>query len=1208
MFVNLIQERQEVPSYHLLFFDKAVKRLKDLNLSSLPSDNRHNPKYRQQNVSVPGYKFDASTPLYEHVIIMDARDACFSLPSDVLSSNTTSIADLKSRRDEFLGSVTNFEHALSHDDRSDSHDMTVEKSTDRQELVGQFDLHLDDFTKGPLIIPGPLLKERNIDRDGDTPTDQEYIYDTIWPIFDHNITDEVTNDTVRSELKKLRDRRKQVSEKSDAICNLFIREDVERNCYKINNRLLNAFRVPIHYDAKDAVLLTNFSDECKAAIMMTVGVFNVSMVLLSTRALHASSSSRDIVQALSILSHLDSMNLLNQVDETTWRSLIIAATTIEAGYFKDNLIRLLQASMQTAGVVPNVLTSTQRSAISSVARGIESPSETVSDPLSASVLDSFCHLEELGLVWFAHKILPFETVSGSPTLSIETPSSYYDPGPKTFQLSPPPPSLSSSVTPSPMRRFSNIFRKNSAEQHIIRKVQRKSIKALGAAVESANFMLLTKKMSYFSMQRPPESVVLFTVPQTIPPSISIERAADTTLASDMKSKVYAMREIFNKIQKLKKLELCSHGAEQSAKSVVSHVDNSSLAGVVVLVLRGASCLDVCNTGGNVLKRTTIYSRLWTTMAPDTVVKGAPGVGAFSTDQKASTDVVNGESVKLNIQNVWKDEVNVDLCGDFTDDGSEKCHIFDTCLGKGLFSVGAVLESGNPNIDVQLFSLSGEKTAVVHFTVDFTTFDRSAGGDDSCRISSQKSLESFFHTNNSSSVENSSKKLSRPASLGGSTPTAVSNPQIEKKKTWKERLSFGLYKDNAEVPCSSPTHTRRSMTPPPSLGKIEEGDDSCKGLSDIKLKIDMTESVEARNGDTRDTVVLAGGGDEEVPTSSVSTSTTTEETSSIDGSGEPVSALRAEIKTAQDRITNRIKESDKVTRNLIKHQKRSIGIYSCTPCAVCGFCMTDDEMMAEWAGFPSVATGASKPKREGEGRQSKHGIMEAHVIVCVMCHADVVPLLHVQQYEHSNADGVSRLILLEETSVPYISPFGVRFKMEAVIAENGTDILNSSWLLETFPYLYWNMLWYSTRLDLPSGLSPPHSWLTSESSQKIKTSEHLFFGPVEVSWRECVVRAKLERVLEGEQLEIDIKDVFPGASESDLEAAGNIASTMDTTPTGFSAAFMECAKLKSLPTCFHDSPARGLYLTFLMLAQYASITRAVNFQSRNLYLDLPKVSE
>lgn len=1250
MFVNLIQERLEVPSHHLLFFDKAVRRLKELNLSTLVSDSRHNPKYRQQNQAISGYKVDPSTPLYEHVFVLDSRDACFLLASDAVATGMSSSPGLKQNRDLFLGCVSNFEHALSRDDRSDSQDMTVGKGTDRQELVSQLDLNLDDFMKGPLIIPGPLLKERNIDRDGDAPTDQEYLYDTCWPTFNHNITHEIMQDSVRTELRNLREKRKQVAERLDSSCHLFIREECERTCFKFNHRLLNALRLPIHYDAKDSALLTSFPDECKAAVSLTAGIFNVSLVMLSARALCKVSSARDIVQALSIVSHLDSMNLLYQIDESAWRSMIIACNNIEEGYFRVNLFRLLMASLQSAGLSPNVLTSSQR-----CSSAVPPPRSECAMPSTATaggenfedvVLDTFVHLEELGLAWFAQKIVPFDIISSSsPTevaASSPAPSTYYDSGPKSFQPSastsyP----VSSSSAPSTMQRFSNIFKKNSVEQHMVRKVRRKSVKASVASVETANFMRLVKDSSYFSMQRPQGPFMMFSVPQILPSGIIDESKTEMLLSSikseDIEVKVQEVRDIFNKIQKLKQVDASSQHKTDSQASTGCTSGNAVSGEVAVQALKVSSLCN-CNTKDSQVDASTVYARMWVKGSPHASVKTSPGISASidissSLNADGNDDQVSLEKevVTLKIDHIATDQVYVELYGDFKTDNAKYSHLFDQSLGVGHFCFGAISGNGKKILDLQLLSPTGEKTASLHLSTAFVP--------GSNRITSQTSMESFFDGKRSVGGASETRHVTaRSASIGGDTSASPgSRRQPESvKKTWKERLSFGLYKGDKggdggctpppmkqieEIVCENETAKLKDVQE--AMIHLDLANRGCNGdtssavedstgssMSSIKTVVDDAH-IQGDVGKKREEIA------EELEKGEVYVMrpTVVKQTDApdLDRHADPLANLRNEIQSTQEKIMQKMYDFENISKAVIQEQKGAIGIYSCSPCLVCGYCMLDDEMMAEWAGFPSLFSGGET--RSGE-ISNKKDIVKAHIISCVKCKSDIVPLLHIQQYEHiklSDDEETSHVGLMWENTIPYLSPFGVRYVMESMMAENGTEMLRNEWLIKKSPLLYWNILWYSTRLNMPSGFIP-RSWSNytpafSDIEGNVQISKGIdvnYFGPVVISWRECTVQAKIRHLLCGNNSDLSIADLFPGATKNELDVAEKIMTSLDSSLSSLSTAIIQCAELKSLQICFYESPARGLYLTMLMLVHYYKPPQMVNFQTNNIYMDLSKV--
>lgn len=57
--------------------------------------------------------------------------------------------------------------------------------------------------------------------------------------------------------------------------------------------------------------------------------------------------------------------------------------------------------------------------------------------------------------------------------------------------------------------------------------------------------------------------------------------------------------------------------------------------------------------------------------------------------------------------------------------------------------------------------------------------------------------------------------------------------------------------------------------------------------------------------------------------------------------------------------------------------------------------------------------------------------------------------------------------LEPISVPYLSPLVLRKEFENILNREGYNCLIKSQFVDDHPIVYWNLLWYFTRLNLPS---------------------------------------------------------------------------------------------------------------------------------------------
>ncbi|XP_073492619.1 DENN domain-containing protein 4C isoform X1 [Aquarana catesbeiana] len=63
------------------------------------------------------------------------------------------------------------------------------------------------------------------------------------------------------------------------------------------------------------------------------------------------------------------------------------------------------------------------------------------------------------------------------------------------------------------------------------------------------------------------------------------------------------------------------------------------------------------------------------------------------------------------------------------------------------------------------------------------------------------------------------------------------------------------------------------------------------------------------------------------------------------------------------------------------------------------------------------------------------------------------------------------------SVPYLSPLVLRKELESLLENDGDQVIHTATFINQHPIIYWNLVWYFRRLDLPSNL--PGLILTSE---------------------------------------------------------------------------------------------------------------------------------
>lgn len=78
------------------------------------------------------------------------------------------------------------------------------------------------------------------------------------------------------------------------------------------------------------------------------------------------------------------------------------------------------------------------------------------------------------------------------------------------------------------------------------------------------------------------------------------------------------------------------------------------------------------------------------------------------------------------------------------------------------------------------------------------------------------------------------------------------------------------------------------------------------------------------------------------------------------------------------------------------------------------------------------------------------------------------------------------------TVPYLSPLVLWKELESLLENEGEAVLAEAGVVDQHPIVYWNLVWYFRRLDLPSNL--PGLALTSEHCNRDSQVGHLWPGP------------------------------------------------------------------------------------------------------------------
>lgn len=271
--------------------------------------------------------------------------------------------------------------------------------------------------------------------------------------------------------------------------------------------------------------------ESKGSIGTVLDIFALSIMMLSIRAVNGIYPIGSILQLFSIVSHLDKSKILNFLDETSWRSMLVACCSIDAHDFGHKATCILFETMKSADKPTDALAFTQY--CQSFSRKLRKTSST---PMA--LLDPFCHLEQLGLSWFSQKSIPLETPipSESATCNVEVSDHPHTPVKKSLSgphTPPPPPEGSSPHGQSPSTPSSggNIWRlfkgsmKNASVEVAAPVTDEFAEKALIATSDMAKSLKMGIPREPYSLLKPielPISMVSKTLPSTIiPPELEL---------------------------------------------------------------------------------------------------------------------------------------------------------------------------------------------------------------------------------------------------------------------------------------------------------------------------------------------------------------------------------------------------------------------------------------------------------------------------------------------------------------------------------------------------------------------------------------------------------------------------------------------------------------------------------------------------------------
>lgn len=265
--------------------------------------------------------------------------------------------------------------------------------------------------------------------------------------------------------------------------------------------------------------------ESKGSIATVMDIYALSMIMLSARAARGVSPAGSVMQLFGVIGHLEESKLLEYVDESCWRAMMVACGSVNAHDFGHMASCVLFETMKSSVKSIDALAYVQY--CQSFSRKIRDIPENM-----LSYWDPFCFLEQLGLAWFAQKSTASVDRGFCRENSIETspmPSGQLTPVKTQFngQMTPPSDISRESQSPGTPKSGSNIWRLFKGGKRDVTAVEAAPVfddainKPLMAYQDVATVLHLEKPIACYGLSTPKNDIVGL-----------ISKHADATLIPD----------------------------------------------------------------------------------------------------------------------------------------------------------------------------------------------------------------------------------------------------------------------------------------------------------------------------------------------------------------------------------------------------------------------------------------------------------------------------------------------------------------------------------------------------------------------------------------------------------------------------------------------------------------------------------------------------
>lgn len=143
--------------------------------------------------------------------------------------------------------------------------------------------------------------------------------------------------------------------------------------------------------------------ESKAITSILIDIYSHSLYLLSIRCMQGINQIGSILQAMSILSHLENYGFLRLLDDSIWRSLFVACSVISEVKFSHQATCSLFSAIKQLNIHIDAIVYSLY--CRSFSRYYSQKKKNDNNLLESKIfLDPFYHLEQLGLTWMIQKL------------------------------------------------------------------------------------------------------------------------------------------------------------------------------------------------------------------------------------------------------------------------------------------------------------------------------------------------------------------------------------------------------------------------------------------------------------------------------------------------------------------------------------------------------------------------------------------------------------------------------------------------------------------------------------------------------------------------------------------------------------------------------------------------------------------------------------